>query len=142
MKAVKPFMPIWTLLLIFPLLACSTVSVESAETTTPDEVLLERGLRIAGEVDAIENMNLRSWSYVDSFHLTLRDGATTHYLVELRTPCPNMRFTRALATSSPSNRLTRQDRIIIQNSAGTLDRCDIQDIFRLEAVNDKATAQR
>jgi hypothetical protein len=117
--------------LLFTLLTACAGSPPEAEKTV-DEILAQKGLAIAEELDRLTVFNVHSWQYVNDYNVILEEGVSRRYLVELRTHCPETQWAQRIAFTSFGRIVETTDRILVTNGGGHVDRCTMRAFYRLE----------
>jgi hypothetical protein len=115
------------------LAACATPS-QGPEPLNLDRQLADRHYLMGPPIDRIRNYYLSSWSYVDNYHVIMRAGARDHYLVTLRSYCPDLSSATSIAFTTTVGSLTTSDVLLVRGPGNILDRCHIRHINRLEKI--------
>ena len=96
--------------------------------------LAKGGYQVGPTVDDISSFRINGFNVIDDTHVVLDTGPSSRYLVSLRTRCTMLPFaTRIGFTSTPSNRLTRLDSLIVADRPG-VQRCPINQIQKLDKL--------
>ena len=112
--------------------ACAGKAPEEGKSV--DELLAEKDLRIVEELRQLTAFNIHSWIYIDQQNVVLRDGPNRHYLIELNTPCQNLRFAQNIAFTSFGRTLRNTDYIAVTDGPGNIERCFMKSFYRLEKI--------
>ena len=87
-------------------------------------------------VKSIANYKLDGWSYIDSRHLVIHTGPSTHYLISLLRSCPDLSSTENIAFTSTVNQLTKFDKLIVRSAGGIRQQCPIEQIYTLKKIGE------
>ncbi len=99
------------------------------------ELLAEMGYVAGQAIDTIPNYRLSGWRYLDSVSIVLHGGVRQQYLVVLSLPCPELRWSETLATTTTINLLTTFDSVLARGpGGGPLKRCPIEALYQLDAI--------
>lgn len=101
--------------------------------------LAEMGL-FAGEGNSyIPSYRVNGWSKIDDYNLIISAGVGDKYLVKLFTPCPELRSAFMIGFTTPNGpggRLDRFESIVVRGPGGYRERCNIEDIIKLEEFSE------
>ena len=128
MKKIKVLLPA---ILGLSLVACST---GPAEPESLADKLEARNYIFGEPVDRISNHRINGWNYIDRRNVIISAGVSDKYLLVLRRDCFNLQSANTLAFTSSAGSLTNFDRLIVSGPGNSVDRCFIQDIYRVERM--------
>ena len=124
------------ILLLFASLAACSATGEAPETgKSVEELLAEKNLRIVEELKQLVNFNIRGYQYVNRQNVVLQEGVSRNYLVETRSPCPNLEFARTIAFTSTGRVVREFDKLLVRNAPDRVEYCVIKAIYRLEKTD-------
>ena len=116
------------------LAGCAGVGEPKETGKTVEQVLAEKNLRIAEEVDNLVNFNIRGWQYVNEQNVILEDGPSKRYLVELTSPCPELRWAQRIAFTQFGRVVSRNEKILVNDGGGHIRHCLMKAFYRLEST--------
>lgn len=121
-------------LLVGALAGCAVSPPEEGKSV--EQLLAEKKLRIVEERKQLINFNIRGFLFVDRQNVVLQEGASRNYLVELRSPCPNLEFARTIGFTSSGRVVREYDRILVRDAPGMVEYCTIKTFYILEKIED------
>jgi hypothetical protein len=116
------------------LLAACAGRPDGPERLNLEQELAERYYVMGTPVDRIRNYRLNGWNYVDNYHVIMQAGVREHYLVTLRSHCPDLSTATSIAFTTTVGSLTTSDALLVHGPGQLLDRCYIRHIDRLERI--------
>ncbi|NND44623.1 MAG: hypothetical protein HKN58_04825 [Xanthomonadales bacterium] len=119
------------------LASCAAQPTQGPKPLDLDRQLAERHYLMGPPVDRIRNYQLSGWNYVDNHHVIMRAGVRDHYLITLRSYCPDLSSATSIAFSTTVGSLTTSDALLVRGPGSILDRCHIRYINRLEKIEDQ-----
>ena len=123
-----------SLLLTAGLAACAGAPPEEGKSV--EQLLADMNLRVVEELKQLTNFNIRGYRYVNRQNVVLQEGVSRNYLVETRTPCPNLEFARTIAFTSTGRTVREFDKLLVRNAPGGVEYCVIKKLYRLEKIDD------
>lgn len=113
--------------------ACATPN-EGPKPLGLDQQLSELDYVMGPPIDRIRNYQLSGWNYVDNYHFIMRAGVRDHYLITLRSYCPDLSTATSIGFTTTVGSLSTADAVLVRGPGNILDRCRIRYINRLEKV--------
>ncbi len=96
--------------------------------------LATRGYQLGAPVFDISSFRVNGFNVLDDTHVVLDTGPGSRYLLSLRVRCTSLPYaTRIGFTSTPSNRLTKLDSLIVADRPG-VQSCPIDEIQKLDKL--------
>lgn len=106
-----------------------------AEKVSLDDQLLGLGYGERKKTLRIANFRTQNWRYVNDQALVISTSPRKNFLVTFASRCAETKSARAIGIDANGTTLTRHDKILVRNSAGTR-RCQIQGLFKLKKANE------
>ena len=120
------------------LAACAS----NTERLTVDQMLQDKGLVKGESVDRISRFRVNGWETLDDQNLIIKAGVNDEYLITLRTFCLNLEDAFSIGVSNRFSSVDRFDHIIVRRSNTSPERCQIDEIFALDAVSIEGNTEK
>ncbi|WP_028080398.1 DUF6491 family protein [Solimonas soli] len=114
------------------LAACAS-SPSASRPKTLDDKLAERGYKLGGDIDRIQNWSIDGWSYIDDEHVVFNAGPSRDYLVTVLMPCNGLSSANTIGFSTTVSAVTKFDKLVVRNT-GFTDQCPIRELHELKRV--------
>lgn len=112
------------------LAACAS----NADRPTVEQLLQEKGLVKGESVTRISQYRINGWQALDERNLVLNAGVNDQYLITLRTFCFNLDHSFSIGVTSRTSSVEKFDQIIVRESGGGREQCNIDEIFKLNPI--------
>jgi len=119
-------------------LAACAATPEGGKTL--EQKLAAKNYRLGEPVERIQQWRLDGWTYLDRQHVIMQTAPSTYYLVSLREICHGLSSAEDIAFTTTVNQLTRFDKLLVRSNHGSVDRCYISALHKLEKVKKEGAA--
>lgn len=126
-------------LFIFILSTAVLVACAGTPETLPtlEQKLAAKNYKLGDPVERIQQWRLDSWAYLDGQHVIMQTAPSTYYLVSLRQTCHGLSSAEDIAFTTTVNQLTHFDKLLVRRSGGSIERCYITALHKLEKIDRK-----